>query len=1108
MSQFGLDNSCPAKVSSEEGKLIDELQQLYLIKRFHEYDRDILIAAATKDAILNKREKMRIHKGKSRTYTKGSRVENQDQIQGVSIFIEKLKDDIEYIELSERINNENLMNNEEPTDQRTVELIDNYKNYLSNNLSLVAEKGKNGEMESKTKLFDLLGANNFGKLEDEFPELLKISEMEENYKNHLYDQALALNIKENQKNAKIIILYPKLRITIAILMRMFLEHENKIKNQIENYQEGEVNGLENELKNVGREIYKSISINIICLQEIESEVIINAKTRCILHKIIELFDEKFEDLKEDNLAIKANLLKKTMDNAKVVCEPENMEEDDINDEIQNIVNENHYNYIMERMENDPGFKEKITNGLGIKVKIAKLIGIELYGQIQDEVTDYDIFLNNGQLTKHYLNSMKDENNIVNQIAHELASHIFVWYSWMENTINSECGQKKGKKNKKVWKSCSARDWTMGAWNYSKTLFYIEYDCIFAQESQEKLKKIGKKFWRWSMALNVLLEQKMKEEEQPNYEVDYVDEMPAKERYKEWIDIYNANDEVDQAQENEEGQNDTGKNLTDMLVKYSDEINQANSYKDWLSTLHYNKFNEIFKMKQKIGEINFLRELALNSHVIVEKYEAPNYIPPEPFQQIEFTNYIENSTSLELEEILIKNLREEDQVNKKINKIKRTIREWRNDSDRTCKILIGGSYMLGINTIGSDIDMILIVEEYERNTGKPFDLMSEFFGDEEKALYHHLSKLDNVKNIQKVNTRIPLIELNYSNIDFDIALILLPTEIPNTPNWIEKVLENEKNLSIGDRKILPLASYKANEFILEKIPKEDLRAKNFRFAIIAMKIWAKKSSIYGNIFGFLSGSILSIFISKIYLLYPNANLHVLLQRIFLTFLTCKEWFELNNQRLYKHMDLVIPIISSSFPEQSVGFNINNSTKQIIMETMTLGLKMLRQVHNALKSNLKSEWLKWLGGINFHKQYNHFILIECIGIDKQIGEDFCIKVENRLRIQLITTIEENPKLVEYSHIGRYWVKEKCRPKENLLGKKLENEDKVFCKYWSVGLRLPHGKKDFDKAEINLLEERFKKFGERIIEGIKNKIKIVEDSVGLNLFYEKGREENDRE
>jgi len=108
-------------------------------------------------------------------------------------------------------------------------------------------------------------------------------------------------------------------------------------------------------------------------------------------------------------------------------------------------------------------------------------------------------------------------------------------------------------------------------------------------------------------------------------------------------------------------------------------------------------------------------------------------------------------------------------------------------------------------------------------------------------------LDNVKNIQKVNTRIPLIELNYSNIDFDIALILLPTEIPNTPNWIEKVLENEKNLAIGDRKILPLASYKANEFILEKIPKEDLRAKNFRFAIIAIKIWAKskKKMIFFN-----------------------------------------------------------------------------------------------------------------------------------------------------------------------------------------------------------------------------------------------------------------------
>uniref|UniRef100_A0A915LQ20 Uncharacterized protein n=1 Tax=Meloidogyne javanica TaxID=6303 RepID=A0A915LQ20_MELJA len=197
----------------------------------------------------------------------------------------------------------------------------------------------------------------------------------------------------------------------------------------------------------------------------------------------------------------------------------------------------------------------------------------------------------------------------------------------------------------------------------------------------------------------------------------------------------------------------------------------------------NEFEAFFVDWNKFKEQRFI-----DTHVIVEKYEAPNYIPPEPFQQIEFTNNIENSTR--------------------------------------------------INTIGSDIDMILIVEEYERNTKQPFDLMSEFFGDDEKALYYHLSKLDNVKNIQKVNTRIPLIELSYLNIDFDIVLILLPTEIPNTPNWIEKVLENEKNLAIGDRKILPLASYKANEFILEKIPKEDLRAKNFRFAIIAMKIWAK------------------------------------------------------------------------------------------------------------------------------------------------------------------------------------------------------------------------------------------------------------------------------
>uniref|UniRef100_A0A914MGS1 polynucleotide adenylyltransferase n=1 Tax=Meloidogyne incognita TaxID=6306 RepID=A0A914MGS1_MELIC len=332
---------------------------------------------------------------------------------------------------------------------------------------------------------------------------------------------------------------------------------------------------------------------------------------------------------------------------------------------------------------------------------------------------------------------------------------------------------------------------------------------------------------------------------------------------------------------------------------------------------------------------------------------------------------------QLEYLLETQLRDPELVKNCLTSIRSSIMEWARNIQRKIKLLVGGSYMFGIDTVGADVDLMIVLHEND------FDGMLKFIGNErsickekkcpDQSLYCILCKLDNVKNVQKVNTRIPLIELNYSNIDFDIALILLPTEIPNTPNWIEKVLENEKNLAIGDRKILPLASYKANEFILEKIPKEDLRAKNFRFAIIAMKIWAKKSSIYGNIFGFLSGSILSIFISKIYLLYPNTNLHVLLQRIFLTFLTwnwpaifhlneiklkepgwtpirervdrsdfynklinieSKEWLVLNANRLTKHMDLVIPIISSSFPEQSVGFNINNSTKQIIMETMTL------------------------------------------------------------------------------------------------------------------------------------------------------------------------------
>jgi len=62
------------------------------------------------------------------------------------------------------------------------------------------------------------------------------------------------------------------------------------------------------------------------------------------------------------------------------------------------------------------------------------------------------------------------------------------------------------------------------------------------------------------------------------------------------------------------------------------------------------------------------------------------------------------------------------------------------------------------------------------------------------------------------------------------------------------------------------------------------AKGFLKEIIFKKLFFKENCIYGNKFGFLDGTTISLMIMKVLLLYPDTNFIELIERFFLTYST--------------------------------------------------------------------------------------------------------------------------------------------------------------------------------------------------------------------------------
>ncbi|KAL3122365.1 hypothetical protein niasHT_001678 [Heterodera trifolii] len=434
----------------------------------------------------------------------------------------------------------------------------------------------------------------------------------------------------------------------------------------------------------------------------------------------------------------------------------------------------------------------------------------------------------------------------------------------------------------------------------------------------------------------------------------------------------------------------------------------------------------------------------------------------------------------------------------LNTLKSLISAWSNDNAR---VLETGSQLLGARTTNSDIDIICVMrqtlvtqtEEMDTFFGKNYCNLNGRICDD-NSLYCLLCKHPKVTFLNKTpRAYIPMIELNFFGIDFDLALVLIPNieAIPDEPldatdvKWMMEIMAFSSKPHEGMLK--SLSGYLANVQILE-LMRTKSNIKKFRTMLRSLKFWAKSNYIYGNFVGFFNGAALSILAAKIILWYPNGSVPFMFEKLMFILMN-RKWpmpiqltEELENNGFEsmswnssdKSTALLMPIITPSCLTQNASQSVNKSTFSIIQNTIRETYIKLRHLHESpiySSENEQNLWRKLFPVKKFTSKYTHFCLIICMVSVSQHIDQFCRYVERKVRFQLENFDGILGQFIDYSHLNpnSQIANDKNCPKIKAL-KNTHNHFPI-CQKWLIGLKMKKKQQNsekLDEEKIKLINE----------------------------------------
>lgn len=315
-----------------------------------------------------------------------------------------------------------------------------------------------------------------------------------------------------------------------------------------------------------------------------------------------------------------------------------------------------------------------------------------------------------------------------------------------------------------------------------------------------------------------------------------------------------------------------------------------------------------------------------------------------------------------------------------------------------RVFTYGSYRLGVYGPGSDIDTLMVAPRHVTREDF-FNYMPDMI--RKATTPEELTELVPVPGIS-----VPIIKLEIAGIPID--LIFCSLQIPSV----------KKELDLGDNNLLRglnetdlkcVNGTRVTDRILDLVP----QTRVFRIALRAIKIWASKRAIYGNVFGYPGGVAYAMMVARVCQLYPNATASVIVQKFFWLIkmwqwpspiylqqrekgpLGQPEWDPNVNPRDKHHL---MPVITPAYPCMNSTHTITPSTKAVILRELERGYEIMTGVFDNGKP-----WKDLFVKHNFFTTaYLHYICVITAAKTKDAQQAWSGLVQSRLR-RLVQGIE---------------------------------------------------------------------------------------------------------